>query len=155
MLFYYQYVFSIGTLYICADESSITHIGTGALPKDLKAVEKETELIKLAASQLTEYLAKKRTGFEIPIKFKGTAFQEAVWKALMAIDYGKVKSYKEIAVEVNSPKGFRAVGNACNKNPLLIIVPCHRVVGTNKSLTGFACGLDVKQALLDTEEIKL
>lgn len=155
MLFYFEYNLNIGSLYICADQEAITHIGTNELPQGIRPIKQETPLIKTALEQLKQYLEKERKTFDLPIKFKGTDFQEKVWRAMINIGYGKVKSYKEIAQEVGSPKGFRAVGNACNKNPILIIIPCHRVVGSNKSLTGFACGLDVKQALLDIEEIKL
>lgn len=155
MLSYYKYSFSIGSLYICANEKAITHVKTGEPPSHLQLTYEETDLIKECAKEIREYLDKKRKKFNVPIELEGTLFQKAVWQALINIGYGKVKTYKEIAIEANSPRGFRAVGNACNKNPILIIVPCHRVVGADKSLTGFACGLDVKQQLLDIEGIRL
>ena len=103
------------------------------------------------AKQLDEYFAGKRTKFELNIYPKGTAFQKKVWAELLKIPYGKTKSYQEIAEAVGKPNAQRAVGSACNKNPILLIIPCHRVVSRSGKLTGFACGLDVKQKLLNIE----
>lgn len=101
--------------------------------------------------QLDEYFAKKRTSFDLKLNPQGTDFQKQVWKQLQKIGYGKTKYYAEIAEEINSPKAARAIGMANNKNPIPIIIPCHRVIGKNGSLTGFAGGLDVKQKLLSLE----
>ena len=103
------------------------------------------------AKQLDEYFAGKRTKFELNISPKGTAFQKKVWAELLKIPYGKTKSYQEIAKAIGKPSAQRAVGSACNKNPILLIIPCHRVVSKSGKLTGFACGLDVKQNLLNIE----
>jgi len=103
------------------------------------------------AKQLDEYFAEKRTKFELNILLKGTEFQKNVWAELLKIPYGKTKSYQEIAEAVGKPNAQRAVGSACNKNPILLIIPCHRVVSKSGKLTGFACGLDVKQKLLNIE----
>ena len=103
------------------------------------------------AKQLDEYFAGKRTKFELNIYPKGTEFQKKVWAELLKISYGKTKSYQEIAEAVGKPKAQRAVGSACNKNPILLIIPCHRVVSKTGKLTGFACGVDRKEQLLKLE----
>ena len=103
------------------------------------------------AKQLDEYFAGKRTKFELNISPKGTAFQKKVWAELLKTPYGKTKSYQEIAEAVAKPKAQRAVGSACNKNPILLIIPCHRVVSKSGKLTGFACGVDRKEQLLKLE----
>lgn len=117
--------------------------------------EKETVLIKDAAGQLQEYFAGSRKGFALPIAPQGTAFQKAVWKILTEIPYGKTLSYGEVAALAGSPKGARAAGMACHNNPLIVVVPCHRVIGKNGSLTGFGGGLDVKEKLLALEQTNL
>ncbi|HOO26115.1 MAG TPA: methylated-DNA--[protein]-cysteine S-methyltransferase [Clostridiales bacterium] len=111
----------------------------------------ETPIIKEAAKQLDEYFAGKRKDFDLPLKFIGTDFQKKVWQALTEIPYGQLRSYKDIAIAVDSPKGFRAVGLANNRNPIVIVVPCHRVVGHSGSLTGYGGGLGVKDFLLKLE----
>lgn len=112
----------------------------------------ETELLKKAAMQLNEYLEGKRNSFDLPLNPKGTEFQKKVWAALCDIPYGETRSYKQIAEAVDNPKGCRAVGMANNKNPIMIFIPCHRVVGSNGSLTGYAGGLDMKEKLLLLEK---
>ena len=103
------------------------------------------------AKQLDEYSAGKRTKFELNILPKGTEFQKKVWAELLKIPYGKTKSYQEIAEAIGKPSAQRAVGSACNKNPILLIIPCHRVVSKTGKLTGFACGIDRKEQLLKLE----
>ena len=103
------------------------------------------------AKQLDEYFAGKRTVFELNISPKGTEFQKKVWAELLKISYGKTKSYQEIAEAIGKPNVQRAVGSACNKNPILLIIPCHRVVSKTGKLTGFACGVDRKEQLLKLE----
>lgn len=103
-------------------------------------------------TQLEEYFCGKRREFDIPIRLNGTEFQKAVWNALLTVPYGKIASYKDIAAMIGKPKAARAVGGANNKNPIIIIVPCHRVVGADGSLTGYACGTDIKQTLLNIEK---
>ena len=102
--------------------------------------------------QLEEYFSGKRKSFSVPLKPKGTAFQEKVWKELLKIPCGEVNTYGEIAKALGNSKGARAVGLACNKNPIIILIPCHRVVGKNGNLTGYACGLDMKKYLLSIED---
>lgn len=105
-----------------------------------------------AFKEISEYLNGKRKAFDFPISPKGTDFQKKVWSALSEIPYGETKTYGEIAAGIGNPQAARAVGNACNKNPLLLAVPCHRVLGADGSLTGFAAGIEVKKRLLRLEK---
>ena len=114
-------------------------------------VEKETSLMTDAFAQIDEYLHGLRKTFTFPIKYVGTAFQIKVWKIIMDIPYGETCTYKQVAILIGSPNAVRAVGHANGKNPNLIITPCHRVVGSDGSLTGYAGSLDVKQKLLKIE----
>lgn len=107
--------------------------------------------LNLAAQQLAEYFQGNRRAFDLPLAPAGTPFQLAVWAALRAIPYGETRTYGEIAAAVGRPRAARAVGGACHVNPLLIVTPCHRVVGSGGALTGFACGLPVKERLLALE----
>lgn len=102
--------------------------------------------------QLNEYFENKRTSFDIPLDFNGTEFQVRVWEALLKIPYGVTKTYGELAKILGDIKAVRAVGGALNKNPISIIVPCHRVVGASGKLVGFAGGLENKSILLDLEQ---
>ncbi len=105
--------------------------------------------------QLNEYFRGERKTFDLPLALCGTPFQLKVWEALQTIPYGDTRSYKEIAIQVGSPKGCRAVGMANNKNPIPIIIPCHRVVGGNGKLVGYAGGLDKKEYLLEVENCNI
>ena len=123
-------------------------------PGTLTAPQHTTDaLLMKAASQLSEYFNGERTEFDLPLDLHGTEFQCGVWRALLKISSGKTKSYGDIARVVNSPQGVRAVGSAVGKNPLSIIVPCHRVMGSDGSLTGYAGGLERKRALLKLEGV--
>ena len=108
----------------------------------------------LAALQLQEYFEGTRRIFDFPIMLKGTSFQKAVWDCLLEIPYGEVRTYGQIAAQIGKPKASRAVGMACNKNPLWIVVPCHRVIGSKQNLTGYAGGLNLKRKLLELEQTK-
>ena len=116
------------------------------------ALEREDKILVEAAAQFKEYFAGQRSDFKLPLNAAGTEFQRTVWSALSRIPYGELRSYGEIAREIGRPKAVRAVGAANGRNPLPIIVPCHRVIGSNGSLTGFAGGLDIKKALLKLEQ---
>ncbi|MFA6308946.1 MAG: methylated-DNA--[protein]-cysteine S-methyltransferase [Clostridia bacterium] len=111
----------------------------------------ETELIRKAASQLREYLAGARKVFDLPLFVEGTDFQMKVWNILKTISYGESLSYKRVAEAIGNPKASRAVGNSCNKNPIPIFIPCHRVIGSNGDLVGYAGGIETKKMLLETE----
>lgn len=104
-----------------------------------------------AAAQLREYFAGKRTAFDLPLAPRGTDFQLAVWNALQRIPYGQTRSYRDVALTIGKPAAIRAVGAANGANPLPIVVPCHRVIGANGSLTGYAGGMEAKRLLLDLE----
>lgn len=111
----------------------------------------EHPILVEAERQLRDYFAGTRKAFTVPLDFHGTDFQKSVWAALLAIPYGETRSYAEIARAVGRPTAFRAVGAANGKNPISIIAPCHRVIGTNGALTGFAGGLKAKELLLGIE----
>ena len=102
--------------------------------------------------QLEQYFAGERQQFDLPLDFQGTAFQQQVWQALLEIPYGETRSYKQIAFQLGNEKAVRAVGAANGKNPISIIAPCHRVIGSGGALVGFAGGLDKKQILLSLEQ---
>lgn len=104
------------------------------------------------SKEINLFLEGKLKKFSLPIYFKGTEFQEKVWKELLNIPYGETRTYKELAERVNCMKGYRAVGGALNENPLAIIIPCHRVIGSDGKLTGFAGGVDLKGKLLQLEQ---
>lgn len=111
----------------------------------------ENKVLRSATKQLNSYLAGKKEKFDIPIRLVGTNFQQRVWRALKSIKYGKTVSYGDIAKKIGNPKAVRAVGSAIGKNPLSIIFPCHRVIGSNGKLTGFAGGLKTKEFLIELE----
>ena len=111
----------------------------------------ETAFMKSVKRQLSEYFSGKRRKFDVKINPEGTAFQKAVWRELVNIPYSETRSYSEVAAAVGNRDAQRAVGSACNKNPVMIIVPCHRVISKNGNLGGFACGKTVKQKLLELE----
>lgn len=101
--------------------------------------------------QIIEYLNGRRKSFSLPLDLRGTDFQKKVWNELIKIPYGETRTYKDIARSINVPQGYRAVGNALNKNPVLIVIPCHRVIGSDGKLTGFRGGLELKAKLLELE----
>ena len=110
-----------------------------------------TPLLERGREQLLEYLEGRRREFTLPLAPAGTPFQRRVWVALQAIPYGRTCTYRELALAVDCPRGFRAVGMANHRNPIPILIPCHRVVGADGSLTGYAGGLELKRALLELE----
>lgn len=137
-----------GDMELDYEEDAVTALKMAAK----KAVGEAPEGLALAVfRELDEYFQGKRKTFDIPLRTHGTAFQEKVWAALRAIPYGEVRSYKEVAEAIGHPKAYRAVGMANNANPIFIIVPCHRVIGSDGSLTGYGGGLPMKKALLSLE----
>ncbi len=143
----YYYDTYAGKIGIAEEDGAITDI----VFKTIDCPVEETELIRETKRQLDEYFTGKRKDFDVPTRLNGTEFQKRVWLALRDIPYGKTASYKDIAAAVGCPKGYRAVGMANNRNPISIIYPCHRVVGSDGSLTGYGGGLDVKAKLLELE----
>lgn len=149
MKFQYSYCTVIGRIFIAEENGAITGIAF----KDINANYKETPTIKKTYFELQEYFNGKRKYFDIPLYLNGTKFQKKVWEALTAIPYGKTCSYKDIAIAIGNENAYRAVGMANNTNPIAIIIPCHRVIGSNGSLTGYAGGLNIKQKLLQIENV--
>jgi methylated-DNA-[protein]-cysteine S-methyltransferase len=156
MKHYFNYDFPVGKIWIAEEGGKITDLHFGKAKKaDVKDFEeKETPAIKKAAKQLGEYFAGKRKEFDLPLDPKGTVFQLKVWKALLAIPYGKTRSYGEIAKKIKNDKAARAVGMANNRNPISIIIPCHRVIGADGSLVGYGGGMKNKEYLLALEQGK-
>ena len=148
MLFIQYYKSLIGDLKITASETALLKIEhvTELGENTGNSITKKTQM------QLEDYFLGKRKSFDIPLDLQGTDFQKQVWQALIQIPYGKTCSYKELAQAIENPKAIRAVGGANNKNPVSIIVPCHRVIGANRKLVGYAGGLDRKEALLALEQ---
>lgn len=144
----YVYNTIIGPIEIVEEEGYIVRLDFRI---DEKIDTEETSLIKETYKQIEEYLLGNRKKFIVPIKLKGTEFQKKVWNALLEIPYGETMSYKKIAEKIGNPKACRAVGMANHNNPIAIIVPCHRVIGSNRKLVGYAGGLDIKQKLLEIE----
>ena len=142
---------SIGVIGIAEEENEITNLWfqSERMPKD--AIENKTEMLIEAGAQLTEYLTGKRREFTLPLAPVGTPFMSKVWKCLCTIPYGQTRSYGEIARTIGSPGAARAVGMANNRNPISIIIPCHRVIGSNGKLVGYLGGLDLKGRLLELE----
>lgn len=126
-------------------------IGQAGIRGGQTAVHTDSSVIQKTVKQLEEYFQGKRTVFELPVCLKGTPFQQKVWAALQTIPYGETRSYGELAAQIGNPKACRAIGGANHRNPVMIVVPCHRVIGADGSLTGFGCGLDAKQYLLELE----
>ena len=122
-----------------------------ALNADVR--EESSPVLERAEIQLDEYFSGKRRSFDIPLRTIGTPFQKSVWQELLKIPYGETRTYLQIAKQVDNVKGVRAVAQAIGANGICIIIPCHRVIGSDGSLTGFAGGLDVKKALLEVETI--
>ncbi len=117
------------------------------------ASQKVTSALQKAKTELEEYLNGTRKNFDIMLSLqRGTIFQQQVWHAISAIDYGKTKTYKQIAENIGHEKAVRAVGNACNRNPLPIFIPCHRVIGSNQKPIGYNGGLKIKKYLLELEQ---
>ena len=143
--------YPIGVLGLTDDGQGLSRVFLRRKETGQGIPEGETSLTAWAAGELEEYFSGKRKIFTVPLSPHGTEFQLAVWQALREIPYGQTRTYGEIAGAVGRPKAARAVGMANHDNPLLIFTPCHRVVGKDGALTGFACGLEVKRSLLELE----
>lgn len=148
--YYYQYPTILGNITIACTQDAITaiHLGT---PIKTTGEKVRTALMDKAFQEIKEYLEGKRKTFDVPLAPNGTAFQQKVWNALLTIPYGETRTYSEIAEMIGNPKACRAVGMANNKNPIIIMIPCHRIIGKNGSLVGYACGLETKEYLLNLE----
>ena len=146
----------IGKIILIGDKNGISQLLVDNKSKEILIsndwVKSENQFAE-AKAQLLEYFQGKRTRFDLKLNPKGTDFQKKVWTELSKIPYGELKSYKDIAMATGNPKAARAIGMANNKNPIPIIVPCHRVIGANKKLVGYAYGLELKKRLLNLELI--
>lgn len=146
----------IGLLGIAADDQAVTEVlfmdGTGKSKQLPNAGWVAVDDVGLGvAQQLNEYFSGERYTFDLPLDPQGTEFQKAVWQALLDIPYGTTCTYQHIAQKIRRPKAMRAVGAANGKNPIPVIIPCHRVIGANGNLTGFGGGIPIKKWLLNTE----
>ena len=137
----------IGALTIVSDGESLTALRFGNTTRGLCSC----PVLEQAAAQLAEYFAGTRRVFSVPLNAQGTDFQRSVWAALCEIGYGETASYAQIAARIGKPKVCRAVGSANHCNPIPIIIPCHRVIGKNGSMTGYAGGISIKEFLLNLE----
>ena len=149
MIYQYSYETKLGSVTIVEEDGALLAITTHHTNEGIK---QETPLINEAYRQLSEYLLGERKRFDLPLNPQGTVFQQQVWKALCDIPYGETRSYKQIAESIGNPKAVRAVGMANNRNPLLIVVPCHRVIGANGKLVGYGAGIEMKEFLLRLEK---
>ena len=141
----------LGTLTLEASERGLSSIRFPNRQQPVTGKLTSNSVIKLAKRQLKAYFARRLREFSVPLDWHGTAFQESVWRALSAIPYGETLSYADIARAIGRPQSARPTGGAVGRNPLPIIVPCHRVIGSDHTLTGFTGGLDIKVALLELE----
>lgn len=154
---YYSFETPIGEMTIFFSEKGIVYLNVkgqddvNMLKRKYGQVEKVDMKYKEYHKEIIEYLEGNRREFTLPLDLIGTDFQRKVWKGLLDIPYGEIRTYKDIAETIGNPKAYRAVGNALNKNPVLIVVPCHRVIGSNGQLVGFGGGLELKRWLLDLE----
>jgi methylated-DNA-[protein]-cysteine S-methyltransferase len=152
---YYQS--PIGLLEIKTNERALTGIrvvnDSDKNKETVLPTNEEQAILKKVRLQLDEYFSGKRKKFDLPLELHGTDFQQKVWKQLQQIPYGKTISYAQLAQAVGNPKAYRAAGSANGKNPVAIIIPCHRVIASDNSLGGYAYGLDAKKCLLKLETV--
>jgi methylated-DNA-[protein]-cysteine S-methyltransferase len=146
-LYYDHFKTPLGLMEVCCDAQAVKSISF----VDQTNVVQSNAITDLAKRQLREYFDTGREKFDLPLAPEGTTFQKLVWSALSTIEYGKTCCYSDIANIVKNPKAVRAVGSANGKNPMTIVVPCHRVIGANGSLTGYASGVERKAWLLNHE----
>ncbi|MDD3244123.1 MAG: methylated-DNA--[protein]-cysteine S-methyltransferase [Eubacteriales bacterium] len=151
MKYGYTMASPIGRLTLFANETALTDLLFAQAAPQEPYLE-SSALLAQAALQLDEYFSGKRKGFDLPLMPQGTPFQKEVWRVLTTIPWGETRTYGEVAAALGRPGAARAVGGANHRNPLPIFIPCHRVVGTNGSLTGFGGGLEIKQWLLEHEQ---
>ncbi|OOM70587.1 bifunctional transcriptional activator/DNA repair enzyme Ada [Clostridium puniceum] len=150
--YYYIYDTKLGQLTIACNEDAVISVRFGDNTTNYAGEYKRTELIDRTILEIREYIGGSRKFFDIPLAPKGTDFQISVWDALRTIPYGETRSYSQVAEVIGSPKASRAVGMANNHNPIMLLIPCHRVVGKDGSLVGYAGGIERKKWLLELEQ---
>ena len=149
--------FEIGQIVMIEEDGFLTNLFISSENRTLEAVRKkggvqeETPVLRQTKEELAEYFSGKRRSFSVPLAPQGTPFQQSVWRALREIPYGETRTYRQIAEKIGNSKAYRAVGMANGQNPIWILVPCHRVIGQDGGLTGYAGGLDKKLFLLELE----
>lgn len=148
MIFSKKVTTPVGDMLLTEENGALTG---AALARFSSETGSDTPLLLQAEAEIKAYFSGELRVFSVPLAMKGTPFQQMVWQALREIPYGQTATYGEIAARIGRPLAARAVGMACNRNPLLLFVPCHRVVGTGGKLTGFAAGIQVKEELLQVE----
>jgi len=153
MEYSFTYETMIGKITITECDSQLMSIDFGE-PNTKQLNIAETPFIKEVRKELEEYFKGTRKTFQLPLALKGTPFQQKVWQVLMTIPYGETMTYKQVAEAIGNPKACRAAGMANNRNQIPIIIPCHRVIGSNGKLVGYAGGLHIKEKLLEMEENK-
>ncbi|MDC5805819.1 methylated-DNA--[protein]-cysteine S-methyltransferase [Vibrio europaeus] len=154
---YTTYVSPLGTITLQANEKGLLGVWfeiQTTQPEELGQLSKNDPILIKAIKQLDEYFSGDRREFDLPISAVGTKFQQQVWEALTTIPYGETWSYQDLANAIGNPKAVRAVGLANGKNPVSVIVPCHRVIGKNGKLTGYAGGVERKAKLLKLEQME-
>lgn len=136
-----------------AEGSALTQLRFGAEGETVEGTPSEAALLERLCTELEEYAAGRRRAFDLPLNPAGTPFQRQVWRALLTIPYGETRTYGTLAAAIGKPGAARAVGAACVRNPIVVLIPCHRVVGRNGALTGYSAvgGVERKAALLDLE----
>ncbi len=154
---YTTYISPLGTITLQANENGLLGVwfeSQTTQPEELGQLSENDPILVKAIKQLEEYFSGDRTEFDLPIAAVGTEFQQRVWQALTTIPYGETWSYQDLANAIGNPKAVRAVGLANGKNPVSVIVPCHRVIGKNGKLTGYAGGVERKSKLLELERME-
>lgn len=149
-IFFYQTV--IGKIGLVEENDAITHLLFEQYPIPDDAIPEETALLHQAGMQVIEYLSGARKSFTIPLAPAGTPFMQKVWVELRSVPYGETRTYGQIAKKIGNPGASRAVGLANNRNPIPLFIPCHRIIGSDGTLTGFRGGLPLKSYLLDLEK---
>lgn len=143
----------MGTLIIAAKNGVVFELYHAENAAELLPHTSETEpVLNQAATELKEYFGGQRRDFSFAMQLEGTPFQQSVWEALLTIPYGETRTYGQIAQALGNPNASRAVGMACNRNPIMIAVPCHRVIGADGTLTGYAPGTELKEIILNLEQ---
>lgn len=148
----YTFNTPIGFLTIREEEKKLTKLFWEANSVQTMKNELHSDFLYEVYTQVNEYLTGRRKQFDVPLKYQGTQFQQSVWQELQKIPYGETRSYQEIAAVIGNEKAVRAVGQANNKNPILLIIPCHRVIHKSGDISEFACGVEVKRYLLELEK---
>jgi methylated-DNA-[protein]-cysteine S-methyltransferase len=158
-LFYFRTPSHVGPLFLVASAKGLVRLEfedrVQKLNPDSIQLQESKSALGLYLQQLDEYFTGKRRDFSVPLDLRGTDFQLACWHALLGIPYGETRSYRDIAQAIGHPHAYRAVGMSNNRNPVAIIVPCHRVIASSGSLCGYGGGLDIKRKLLDLEQASL